>query len=62
MNQTLKKIAPFVVLLVIFISRYFRIESEVSVGYDMFITIFGLGFFSAMIIKQTIDLFKQRNQ
>jgi len=62
MKSLLKKIAPYLVSLVICFSGYSRIDPDYTIGYVVFISIFGMGLSVAMIIKLASEHFKTKNQ
>ena len=62
MKSLVQKIAPFLITLVICFSGYSRKDPDYTIGYLVFIPIFGMGFSVGMIIKSATEHFKNKNQ
>jgi hypothetical protein len=62
MKSLRKKIAPFLICLVLCFSGYSRKDPEFSINYVVFISIFGMGLSAGMIIKSATEHFKSQNQ
>lgn len=61
MDTSPKKLAPFILLFLVFTGIYFRNNSLSQFDYSNFILIFGIGFSTAMMLKTLIDLNKKKN-
>jgi hypothetical protein len=62
MKSLSKKIAPFLITLVVCFSGYSRKDPDYTIGFVAFISIFGMGLSVGMIIKSAIEHFKNKNQ
>jgi len=58
----LKKIAPFLITLVLCFSGYSRKDPDYTTGYVVFISIFGMGLSVGMIIKSITEHYQNKKK
>ncbi len=55
----MKKIAPFLITLVLCFSAYSRKDPDFTIGFVVFISIFGMGLSAGMILKSLMEHFQK---